>query len=235
MSGTTCCVFFNIMNDTTCSCSHFSDSHSFLTAGKQSEMSKRSQESSSPGSPMAKAQASGLVSRHGVSVGQDCSSIPKSLGSTRDSQVWTWEEKVQNPDGILSSMPRDTESMVQKILERSLREYMRKRHAKTRKTDSDTMKASRNYRWTPRKCTPQHGRDLWLHRCRQHCTWIQVTKRIWKYSRILNLRTLKVCSVLRQWWSKEIQKMRMYFPQMLRVHFRKNPYCSKSKQQNGRK
>ena len=55
-------------------------------------MSKRSQESSSPGSPTSKAQASGLVSRHGVSVGQDYSSIPKSPGSTRDSQVWTWEE-----------------------------------------------------------------------------------------------------------------------------------------------
>ena len=41
---------FNIMNDTTFSCSHSS------TAGKRSEMSKRSQESSSPGSPTAKAR-----------------------------------------------------------------------------------------------------------------------------------------------------------------------------------
>ena len=61
----------NIMNDTTFSCSHFY-SHSFLSAGKQSEMSKRSQ---------------------CVSVGQDYSSKPKRPGSTRDSQVRTWEER----------------------------------------------------------------------------------------------------------------------------------------------
>ena len=53
----------NIMNDTAFSCSHFSNSHSFLSAGKQSEMSKRSQESSSLGSPTAKARACCLVSR----------------------------------------------------------------------------------------------------------------------------------------------------------------------------
>ena len=46
----------NIMNDTTFSGSHFY-SHSFLSAGKQSEMSRRSQESSSLGSPTAKARA----------------------------------------------------------------------------------------------------------------------------------------------------------------------------------
>ena len=81
------------MNDTTFSCSHFSNSHSFLSAGKQSEMSKRSQESSPPGSPTAKARACCLVSRESVSVGQDYSSNPKSPGSTRDSQVRTWEER----------------------------------------------------------------------------------------------------------------------------------------------
>ena len=42
-------------------------------------MSKRSQESSSPVSPKAKAKACGLVSRHGVSVGQNSSSNAKSL------------------------------------------------------------------------------------------------------------------------------------------------------------
>ena len=80
------------MNDTTFSCSHFY-SHSFLSEGQQSEMSKRSQESSSLVSPMVKAIACCLVSRHGVSVGQDFSSNPTSLGSTRDSQVWPWEER----------------------------------------------------------------------------------------------------------------------------------------------
>ena len=74
----------NIMNDTTFSCSQFSNSHSFLSAGKQSEMSKRSQESSSPGSPTAKARACCLVSRESVSVGQNYSSNPKSLGGVQE-------------------------------------------------------------------------------------------------------------------------------------------------------
>ena len=56
-------------------------------------MSKRSQGSSSPGSPTAKAKACSLVSRQCVSVGQDNSSNPESPGSTRDSQVWPWEER----------------------------------------------------------------------------------------------------------------------------------------------
>ena len=81
------------MNDTTFSCSHYSNSHSFLSAGKQSEMSKRSPESSSPGSPTAKARACCLVSRESVSVGQHFSSNPKCPGSTRDSQVRTWKER----------------------------------------------------------------------------------------------------------------------------------------------
>ena len=53
----------NIMNDTTFSCSHFSNSHSFLSAGKQSEHS-------SPGSQTAKAKACCLVSGESVSVDQ---------------------------------------------------------------------------------------------------------------------------------------------------------------------
>ena len=31
------------------------------------------------------------------------------------------------------------------------------------------------------------------------------------------LRTSRICSVLREWWSKEIQKLRKYYPQMLRT------------------
>ena len=53
----------NIMNDITLSCNHIFNSHSFLSAGKQFEMSKRSQESSSPGIPTAKAKACCLVSQ----------------------------------------------------------------------------------------------------------------------------------------------------------------------------
>ena len=80
------------MNDTTFSCSHFYN-HSFRSAGKQSEISNRTQESSSPGSPTVKAKACGLVSRESVSVGQDYSSNPECPVSTRDSQVWPWEER----------------------------------------------------------------------------------------------------------------------------------------------
>ena len=83
---------FNIMNDTTFSCSHFY-SHSLPSAGKQSEMSKRSQESSSPGSPMVKAKACCLVSRQCVAVGQNYASNPQSRESTRGSHVCSWEER----------------------------------------------------------------------------------------------------------------------------------------------
>ena len=78
------------MNDTTFSCSHF------LSAGKQSGMSKRFQESSSLGSTTVKARACCLVSRESVSVGQNHSSNPKSLGRTRDTQVRTWEENTKS-------------------------------------------------------------------------------------------------------------------------------------------
>ena len=96
MSDIICGIFVNIMNDTTFSCSHFSNSHPFLSAWKQTEMSKRSQERSSAGSPPVKAKACCLVSRHGVSGGQHSSRYPKSPGSTRYSQVWTLEERSTN-------------------------------------------------------------------------------------------------------------------------------------------
>ena len=61
------------------------------------------------------------------------------------------------------------------------------------------------YRWTPRRCTSRDGSHPWLHRCRRLYTWIRITRRIWKYSRILNLKTWKVCSMLWTWWSQEIE------------------------------
>ena len=36
------------------------------------------------------------------------------------------------------------------------------------------------YRWTPRRCTSRYGRYPWPHRCRRHCTWLRITRRIWK-------------------------------------------------------
>ena len=173
------------MNDTTFSCSHSSNSHPFLSARKQSEMSKRSQESSSPGSPTAKAKARCLVSRQCESVGQDSSSNPKSMESTRDSQVWTWEERnaksgwysVQHASGNREYMRKLVQNMKDRL-----------RHDESRSEipmNSEKMLISI---WT----------RSWLHRCRQHCAWTRVTKRIWKYSRIVNLRASKVCPVLQE-------------------------------------
>ena len=53
-----------------------------------------------------------------------------------------------------------------------------KKSFRTSKTTSDMMKASPKYRSTLRRCTFRYGRDLWLHRCRQHCTCTWVTKNL---------------------------------------------------------
>ena len=52
------------------------------------------------------------------------------------------------------------------------------------------------YRWTPRRCTSRYGRYPWLHRCRRHCTWIRISRRIWKYfknSEFENIESLTKC------------------------------------------
>ena len=123
----------------------------------------------------------------------------KALGVRDTLKCGLGKKEVQTPDVILFSMPRETESTAQKNLEVSQKRKLRETEStceksfKTWKTDLHTMKASRKYRWTPRRCTFRYGRDLWLHRCRRHCTWTRVTKRIWNHSKILNLRTSKVC------------------------------------------
>ena len=143
--STICDNFLNIMNDTTFSCSHFSNSHPLISAGKQSEMSKRSQESTSLGSPTAKANACCLVSRHGVSV-----DTLKRAPAKKD---------VQTLDVVLFSMLRESESMAQKTPEVSQKrkpqesESTREKSFKIWKTDSDTMIASRKYRSTLIRCT----------------------------------------------------------------------------------
>ena len=81
-------------------------------------------------------------------------------------------KEMKNPDGILFSMPRETERKVQKILEVSQRrmpretESTREKSFRTSKTNSDTTKASRKYRSTLRRYTFPYGRDLRLHRCK---------------------------------------------------------------------
>ena len=149
------------MNDTTFSRSHLIQPF-FSFRRKPSEMSKRSQESSSPGSPMVKAKACCLVSRQCVSLGQDYSSNPNSPESTRDSQVWPWEER--NEKSRWYSVQHASGNRA------------RDKSFRTLETNSDTMKASRTYRSTLRRCTFRYGRDLWLHRCRQHCTWTELRR-----------------------------------------------------------
>ena len=93
MSGTTCC--FSLTSWTT----PHSPAATFPTAilcfhqESNSRCRKRSQESSSLGSPTAKAKTCCLVSRHSLSVEQDYSSNPERPETTRDSQVWTCEER----------------------------------------------------------------------------------------------------------------------------------------------
>ena len=157
----------NIMNDTAFSCSQFF-SQSFLSAEKESEKSKRYQESSSLCSPMVKAKAWCLVSRQCVSVGQDCSINPESP-EVQETLKCEWNEKSGR-----YSVQHATRKVVQNI-----------------KTNADTMKASRKYPSTLRRCTFRYGRDLWRYRSRQHCTWTRVTKRIWNYSRILYFENSK--------------------------------------------
>ena len=91
MGGTICFFFLNIMSDTTLSCSNLSNSHAFLSDGKQSEMSKRPQERSSSSSPM-NARAWCFVSRDSVSVGRNCSSNLEILETTGNSQEWNLGE-----------------------------------------------------------------------------------------------------------------------------------------------
>ena len=89
------------------------------------------------------------------------------------------------------------------------------------------MKAARTYRRTPRTCTFRKRRDLWLHRCRQHSIQTRNTKHILELFRNSHFESIKTHAGL-----QEMRKLRTYSPQILRVHFRKNPYCLKNKQAN---
>ena len=65
------------------------------------------------------ARACCLVSRHSVSVGQNSSSNPKNPGSTRYSQVRTWEERIMNSGCCSDQRTSEDRELrgVQKILE----------------------------------------------------------------------------------------------------------------------
>ena len=109
------------MNDTTFSCNHSSNSHPFLSAGKQSEMSKRSQESSSLGSPRAKAKACCLVSPQGVSVGQNSENTPKAWRVRDTLKCRPGKKEVQTPDVVLFCVPRGTVEYLRKVVQKNER------------------------------------------------------------------------------------------------------------------
>ena len=165
-------------------------------------MSKRSQESSSPGSPAVKARACCLVSRHGVSVGQPPSSNQVTLISrgVRDTlKSGTRAKGVETPDVILLGMPRETLSVCSEdsggLAETQAsgnREYMRKvvQNMKDRlghnesvseiSMDSEKMHISI---WTRFMASSMQA----------------ALRKNWKYSRILVILTaLMACSVLQE-------------------------------------
>ena len=200
---------FLIMNDTTFSCCHFSNSHSFLSAGKQSEMSKRSQESSSLGSPTANAKARCLVSRQCVSVGQDYPSNPKKVGRVQETLKCGPGKKEMKNFGWYSVQHASGK-----------REYGSEGSGSLAETH-----ASGNREYTRRvvqnKSQLRHDESISEISINSEKMHISIWMRFMASS-------MQVCSELREWWLKEIQKLRMYSPQTLRVHFGKNPYCRKS-------
>ena len=112
-------------------------------------------------------------------------------------------------------------------------------HAKGRseyqKINSDTMNASWKYRSTLRRWIFRYGRDFVASSMQAALHKDPGTKRIWNYSKFLNLRTSMVCSELREWWLKEIQKKKNVFPADIARTQGKNRYCKKNKQSSGQK
>ena len=181
------------MNDTTCSCSHFSNNHFFRRKAIW-DVEKI------PGKSftwISNGESESMLPRFAtMCICETIFRVTPQKSSTKDSQVWTWLKETQNPDDILFSMPREIEST-------------REKSVQTRRTDSETMKAARTYRRTPRRCTFRYRRDLWLHRCRQHSTRSRGTKNILELFRNFEFESIRTCSVLQE-WSKEIQKLRIF-------------------------
>ena len=122
-----------------------------------------------------------------------------------------------------STMPRETETKVQKILEVSQKrmpretESTREKSFKTWKIDSDTMKAAPKFRWTQRRCIFRSGQDLWLHRCRQRCTWtreFQSIKGLFGITRMMIEGNSEIKNVFTADVASSLE----------------NPYCLKNKQ-----
>ena len=222
---------FNIMTNTTFTRSHFSNAHPFPSAGEQSEC--RQDLRKSVRLDRRRWKRKNVVSfRDKVYLYKIIRVTQKSPGSTRHFEVRTWEER--NTKSGWYSIQRASGN----------REYghgsedfgglsethasgNREVQAKSRsKHEGPTQARWKQLGYIDQLRENAHvymDKIYGLHRCRQHCPWTRLTKRIWNYSRLLNLRASKACSGLQEWSSKEIQKLRMYLPQMLRVHFGEQP------------
>ena len=104
---------FNIMNNTTFSRSTLSNSHLFLSDGKHSEMSKRSQESSSP--KFSNGESKNVLSRlAGTAYLWDkILRVTLKARGVRDTlKSGTWTKGIQTREVILFSQPRETVILV---------------------------------------------------------------------------------------------------------------------------
>ena len=132
-----------------------------------------------------------------VSMGQSSSSNPTSPGSTSYSQVWNRGERSTN-SGCYSVEPAsgnrsygaENAGGVSETRTSGNREYLQKvvQNVKDRLGHNEGVP---EVSMDSRRSTSRYGRYLWLHRCRRLCTWIRITRRIWKYSRFLNLKNIE--------------------------------------------
>ena len=112
-------------------------------------------------------------------------------------------------------------------------------HAKGRsehqKINSDTMNASWKYRITLRRWIFRYGRDLWLHRCRQHCAWTPVTKRIWNYSKKSEFENINGLFGITRMMIEGNSEIKNVFPADVASSQGENWCCKKNKQSSGQK
>ena len=128
------------------------------------------------------------------------------------------KKEMQNPDGILFSMPRETESMIQKILEVSQRR-------KPRETESTCKKSFKNMKDRPRH--DENISDISMNSEKMHIsTWTRFMassmqaplhidpsyEKIRNFSRILNLRASKVMFGFTRMMIEGNSKIKNVFP-----------------------
>ena len=166
---------------------------------------------------------------------------PKSPGSTRDSQVRTWEERNTKSGWHSVQHASETENIVQKILGVSQRRMPREIESTRQKVVQNIKDQLRHDESSSAISIFSEKMHISIFTRFMASSMQEALHMDQSYDKNLKLfknsefENIKACSGLQEWWSKEIQKLRMYLPQMLRVHFGKNPFCLKNKQWSGRK